>query len=129
MENPYAPTTVNTHPAKAEVPPKLPKPIVPAIIGLVTYGSCSPYALVLCIEQYLRPVSPRIPLMTHVAVVLSILGTSYWAVVSFGGVLMLVGASEMYQKVGLIICIANAIFLCWTYWRIRVFQKRGKRSV
>lgn len=133
-ENPYlppVPTSSDNH--KSELTSNVPKPIIPALIGIVTYGSSSPYALVLCIEQYLRPAAARITLTTHISMVLSIAGTIGW-----GGLSYIMGAEtikfladsgrSMYGPMGLFIWIANFILFFWIYWRIKLFQRHGGSS-
>ncbi len=79
MENPYAPPETSTRALeRVEEVQKVSKPIIPASIGIFTYGSSSPYALVLCIEHYLNPKLRPIPWTTHIAAVLSAIGSIIW---------------------------------------------------
>lgn len=96
------------------------KPIIPAIIGVFTYGSSSPYALVLCIEQYLRWARYSIPWSTHVAMVLSIFGTIVWI-----GLNLVCSWESMYGGLGFYVWSASAAFLIWLIWRIVLFQRKS----
>jgi hypothetical protein len=128
-QNPYAPPET-LHPVTKQIRnvANNSRPIVPAVIGLFTYGSSSPYALVLYVEQYLRSDRSSIPLSTHVAAGLSILGTMVWIslnlVYSSGVVDLLTGrGTSMYAGLGLSVWSASVAFLIWLIWRIMLFQK------
>ena len=106
------------------------KPIIPAIIGFFTYGSSSPYALVLCVEQYLSLPRSSIPWSTHVATVLSLFGTMSWIFLNlvYAGAVInsLIGREKStYASLGLTIWLASTIFLIWMIWRIVLFQRRA----
>lgn len=133
-QNPYAPPTADHLVEKplAGVP-KLTRPIIPAIIGIFTYGSTSPYALVLCAEQYLRRSKTRPLLSTHIALPLSILGTLGW--LSMNVMLapetirsLMESGSSSYGSIGLLFWIADGAFLLWAYWRFRLFRKRHEQA-
>jgi hypothetical protein len=119
--NPYAPPGISspaTKPIQHEADRS--RPIIPAVIGVFTYGSSSPYALVLCIEQYLRCERSSIPWSTHVAMVLSVLGTMGWI-----GLTLLCFSESMLAGLGLYMLIASVTFLIWLIWRIVLFQRKS----
>ncbi len=115
--NPYAPPGTSA-PAATQIPHEegRSRPIIPAVIGVFTYGSSSPYALVLCIEQYLGCARSSIPQSTHVAMGLSIYGTLCWIVLN------LICYSE---GLALYVWSASVAFLIWLIWRIVVFQRKS----
>jgi hypothetical protein len=119
--NPYAPPGISS-PATKQIQHEADRsrPIIPAIIGVFTYGSSSPYALVLCIEQYLRSARSSIPWSTHVAMVLSIFGTMVWI-----GLTLLCFSESMLAGLGLYMLIASVTFLIWLIWRIVLFQRKS----
>jgi len=119
--NPYAPPGISS-PATKQIQHEADRsrPIIPAIIGVFTYGSSSPYALVLCIEQYLRCARSSIPWSTHVAMVLSIFGTMVWI-----GLTLLCFSDSMFAGLGLYLLIASVAFLIWMIWRIVLFQRKS----
>jgi hypothetical protein len=130
MQNPYAPpeTNVTQSDSAGAGDQKPAKPIIPAVIGMFTYGSSSPYALVLCLEQYARRNSRRVPWSTHIALVLSVIGTLGWFALSILYMIPLVSliignASSPYASIGLLVLISNLIFIRWTIWRIRQFRQ------
>lgn len=130
MQNPYAPpeTNVAQFDGADAGDKKTTKPIIPAVIWMFTYGSSSPYALVLCIEQYARRNSRRVPSSTHIALVLAFIGSLSWFALSTLYILPLVGFiagnnSLPYMSLGLMVGIANLVFIVWTIWRIRRFRQ------
>ena len=132
MLNPYSPpTTVSAPPmAVAESSPPT-KPIIPAVIGLFTYGSSSPYALVLCIEHYLDArIRPK-PISTHIATALSLIGSLVWFALIFACLPQVLGMFAgkplgMYGEIGVMTWIATAVFLCWACWRfVRLLRQCG----
>ncbi|MDX1930932.1 MAG: hypothetical protein SFV81_30685 [Pirellulaceae bacterium] len=106
--------------------PKPSKPIIPAIIGMFTYGSSSPYALVLCIEHYLRPVHP-IPWSTHIATVLAAIGTAGWFALNLvfcpQVFSWLAGNTVAYAEIGLMMGCATIVFFIWSMWRVALFLR------
>lgn len=134
MKNPYsAPETTLPASTVSQDAPKPSKPLIPAVIGLFTYGSSSPYALVLCVEHYLRPHSRPIPWSTHVAAVLASIGTAGWFVLnlilSADVVTLFVGKPHsMYAVPGLILWCMTLVFFIWMAWRIDRFHRQGTPS-
>jgi uncharacterized membrane protein YuzA (DUF378 family) len=131
MQNPYAPpeTNVAQSDSAGAGDQKPAKPIIPAVIGMFTYGSSSPYALVLCLEQYLHGGLRLAPLSTHIALVLSTLGALAWFVLSLlmaMDVLSLIvgNSSSPYSQIGLMMWISNLVFVVWAFFRIRRFRLR-----
>lgn len=133
-QNPYAPPATEHSIIKPQSGmPKPTRPIIPAIIGIFTYGSTSPYALVLCAEQYLRRSITRPLLSTHIALPLSILGTIGWigmnVLISLDTIHLLTGNdSSSYGSLGLLFWIADGAFLLWAYWRFRLFCKLDEQA-
>jgi hypothetical protein len=107
------------------------KPIIPAVIGMFTYGSSSPYALVLCIEHYLDASIRPIPVSTHIAAVLAFLGSLGWFALNFVYLPQIFGMLAgqpigMYGAIGVMAWIATLIFMSWACWRlIRLPRLRG----
>ena len=106
------------------------KPIIPAVIGLFTYGSSSPYALVLCIEHYLDArIRPK-PISTHIATGLALIGSLGWYALTFSYLPHMLGMFagqplEMYGEIGVMTWIATTVFLCWACWRfVRQLRQR-----
>ena len=105
------------------------KPIIPAVIGLFTYGSSSPYALVLCIEHYLNDgICPK-PISTHVATLLSLVGSLVWFALNIAYAPQILGTFVgrplgMYGEIGVKAWIATAVFLCWAFWRFALLLRR-----
>lgn len=129
QQNPYAPPTiVQAASDKPQGERRPPIPIIPAVIGMFTYGSTSPYALVLCVEQYMQwPRSP-VPWTTHVALLLSIIGTLGWIglnIACFPAVtgLWVGNGSVTYASLGLAVWCASLAFLIWLVWRILLFRQ------
>lgn len=122
--NPYAPPGTSA-PATKRVRHEADRtrPIVPAVIGLFTYGSSSPYALVLCIEQYLLWARSSIPWSTHIAMVLSIFGTMGWIELN-----LLCFSESMFAGLGLYVWSASVAFLIWLIWRIVLFQRKSAEN-
>lgn len=127
--NPFAPPSID-HPATIQPNKESPraKPIIPALIGVFTYGSTSPYALVLCIEQYLRRSTTPPLLSTQIALPLAILGTIGW--IGFNIVMavetvdnLLGGKTTSYGNLGLFLWIADAAFIVWALWRMQIFRR------
>ena len=110
------------------------KPIIPAVIGMFTYGSSSPYALVLCIEHYFdASIRPK-PISTHIAAVLALIGSFVWFAVTLAFLPQMLGmvAGEplgMYGEIGVIAWIATAVFLCWACWRFVRFRRYRSTDV
>lgn len=97
---------------------------------MFTYGSCSPYALVLCIEQYLRPPQHGVHWRVHLALLLAAVGSLGWILFSAAAGWEVIQAyvynqSSMYGYLGVWIWVANIAFFGWTWWRISLFQNRG----
>lgn len=134
MENPYAPPETSTRALeRVEEVHKISKPIIPASIGIFTYGSSSPYALVLCIEHYLNPKLRPIPWTTHIAAVLATIGSIIWFGFNFvisGEVLstLLRGQPSMYLSIGLSVWFATIVFFIWTAWRVVQFRRQTKEA-
>lgn len=131
MQNPYAPpeTNVAQFDGADAGDKKTTKPIIPAVIGMFTYGSSSPYALVLCIEQYVHSGLRLAPISTHIALVLSTLGSFAWFVlsllISMDVLNLIVGnSSSPYDQIGLMMWISNLVFVVWAFFRIRRFRFR-----
>jgi|GEM_PF-2827365 hypothetical protein len=133
-QNPYAPPATEHLVIKPQSGmPKPTRPIIPAIIGMFTYGSTSPYALVLCAEQYLRWSTARPLLSTHIALPLSILGTLGWLSINIAIAPDAIRAlmerdPSSYGSIGLLFWIADGAFLLWAYWRFRLFRKQEKQA-
>ena len=130
MQNPYAPPETNVAQSDGADAggPKPAKPIIPAVIGMFTYGSSSLYALILCIEQYARRNSRRVPSSTHIALVLAVIGSLGWSAFSIVSAIPLVNlvtgnGSSQYMSLGFMVWISNLVFICWTIWRIRRFRQ------
>jgi hypothetical protein len=123
MQNPYAPPETATSPSITKVDTSAPsKPIIPAVIGIFTYGSSSPYALVLCVEHYLNPNLRPTPWSTHIAAVLATIGSIAWfamnIVYSWETIDLLVGRpTSMYAQIGLMMWLATFVFFGWSIWR------------
>lgn len=130
MQNPYAPPETSTRALdRGEEVQKVSKPIIPALIGIFTYGSSSPYALVLCIEHYLSPKLRPIPWTTHLAAVLATIGSIIWFwfnIVISGEVLSLFRSDQpsMYLSIGLSVWFATIVFFIWTVWRVVQFRRQ-----
>lgn len=129
--NPYTPPST-AHPSDNEraSQQKQTKPIIPAVIGLFTYGSTSPFALVLCVEQYLRRATARPLVSTHFALPLSILGTMGWiafkVLIAPDTLNFILGRNaSSYGTVGLGLWIVNALFLVWAYWRLSSYGTKA----
>ncbi len=130
MHNPYAPpesaetvSRVSPHAKNQSMP------MIPALIGLFTYGSSSPYALVLCVEHYLRPNSRPIPWAIHIATVLAIFGTVAWfafAIVCSSPVFDLFKGepASIYTQLALMVWLATVVFFVWMFWRIARFRRQ-----
>lgn len=131
MLNPYTPPETASsvrQPTQPVDPPS--KPIIPAVIGLFTYGSSSPYALVLCVEQYLRPHTQPLPRSTHLAAVLSACGSLAWIALNLvcapDAIDGLTGRQlSMYSQMGLMIWFASLAFLIWMTWRVIRFKRQS----
>ena len=123
--NPYAPPETSAaamEPIRQDADRS--KPIIPAVIGVFTYGSSSPYALVLCIEHYLSYAWSAIPWSTHVAMVLSILGTIGWI-----GLNLIVSLNMwMYGGLAFYLWGASLAFVIWMICRIVLFQRKAASS-
>jgi len=119
--NPYAPPAISA-PATKQILHEADRsrPIIPAVIGVFTYGSSSPYALVLCIEQYLREARSSIHWSTHVAMVLSIIGTMGWI-----GLNLVCFSEPMFAGLWLYGLSASVAFLIWLIWRIVLFRRKS----
>jgi hypothetical protein len=132
MENPYAPPAMTTPVSIASAdatPPS--KPIIPAVIGMFTYGSTSPYSLVLCVEQYLEPCRRPIPWSTHIATVLAIFGSVGWLGMNLVYCsetfdLLLGKPTTMYAQIGLMVWLASCVFISWALWRVVRFAGRSR---
>ncbi|MEM0925583.1 MAG: hypothetical protein AAGJ83_06065, partial [Planctomycetota bacterium] len=84
QENPYSPpASLGSIEANSTEESVISKPIIPAVIGCFTYGSCSPYALVLCWEHYRSQGVTRTSFPTHLALLLSFAGTIAWMALSY----------------------------------------------
>ncbi|MFN7291924.1 MAG: hypothetical protein ACK5YR_14990 [Pirellula sp.] len=130
MRNPYAPpeTNVAQSDGAGEGEQKPAKAIIPAVIGMFTYGSSFPYALVLCVEQYARSNSRPVPSSTHIALVLAVIGSLGWGALSILYMMPLVSlivgnASSPYASIGLMALFSNLVFVLWTIWRIHRFRQ------
>ena len=104
--------------------------MIPAIIGIFTYGSSSPYALVLCVEHYLRPNSRPIPWSIHVATVLAVFGTVAWFAFTLfcSAPLLDMLAGEpisIYTELSLMTWLATIAFFIWMTWRIVRFRRQS----
>ena len=135
MQNPYAPPEINLAVSKSldKVDDKPSKPIIPAIIGLFTYGSASPYALVLCIEQYLQQGFRRLPFSIHIATLLATLGSVAWfswnILIATDVLNWMVGnPASMYVQVGFMMWTATLVFFIWLAWRVIRFRKLPRLS-
>lgn len=127
--NPYVPTGAGHFATQQGQPePNRSKPIIPALIGLFTGGAASPYALVLCLEQYLRLGRSEIPWTTHVATVFAMFGTMGWILLtllfSSQAIDWILGrGAPMYGVLGVCLWCANGVFLIWTLLRMASFQR------
>lgn len=135
MQNPYSPPkTVSSPPSVEAKANTLTKPLIPALIGLFTYGSSSPYALVLCIEHYLDArIRPK-PISTHIATLLSLIGSLIWFALAFAflpQILRILAGQPfgMYDAMGVMTWIATAIFLCWASWRFVRHVRQPKLGI
>lgn len=134
LQNPYAPPEFKTNASIAteHAAEKPLKPIIPAVIGLFTYGSSSPYALVLCVEMYLRRKVHPVAISTHIAAFLSLLGTIVWSALN---ILMAPDAfnwmigrpASMYAQIGFMMWTATLVFFLWLTWRINRFHRIQSR--
>ena len=130
MNNPYEPPSAEgASQSGVRNTQRVSKPIIPAVIGIFTWGASSPYALVLCVEQYLkRGISP-IHWSTHVAALLSILGTVAWTAVNVFAtpeILNLVAGNgrTMYSELAIMLWISTLVFFIWLGWRVTLFRTK-----
>ena len=130
MRNPYEPPL---HQPASQTDnlktPRVSKPIIPAVIGLFTWGSSSPYALVLCVEQYLKRETPSIHWSTHIATLLSLVGTVAWASINAfatPAILNLIAgnAGTLYTPLAILLWAATFVFFIWLAWRVIIFRGR-----
>jgi hypothetical protein len=124
MNNPYEPPesgSASSNATQVDQPPS--KPIIPAVIGMFTYGSSSPYALVLCAEHYLGPNLRSTPWSTHLATLLATFGSFVWFTMGIRFLpltlaLITGNPTSTYASIGLTIWIATAVFFVWAIWRL-----------
>ena len=134
MHNPYAPPeTVTRASIEHEHAGTPSKPIIPAVIGMFTYGSTSPYALVLCVEHYLNPNFRPVPWSTHIAAVLATIGSFGWFALNLLYAahtidVFLGNSTSMYSGLGLMMLVATLVFFGWATWRIVRFMEQIKRN-
>ena len=134
IQNPYAPPELATATSDAfDDDRSLSKPMIPAVIGILTYGSSSPYALVLCIEHYLSRRLRPVPRTTHAATALAALGTVGWFALNLAcysqTIDLLAGnPTSMYAQIGLMTWMATIIFFAWAIWRFVRFMRQHEAA-
>ena len=134
MQNPYAPPETAIPASTTKIDTRAPsKPIIPAVIGIFTYGSSSPYALVLCVEHYLNPNLRPTPWSTHIAAVLATIGSFGWFALnllySSQTIELFVGnPTSMYAQIGLMLWLATFVFFVWAIWRIVRFMAHSRQQ-